>query len=50
MQSDATAYLVAAAALAVAFWTYSSTDELHNQVNACQIEYRGFKEGVIYGK
>jgi hypothetical protein len=50
MQSDATAYLVAAAALAVAFVTYSSSTELQAKVNTCQMEYRGFKEGVIYGK
>jgi len=50
MPSDATAYLLAAAALAAAFFTYSNSTELQAKINTCQIEYRGFKEGVIYGK
>ena len=50
MQSDATAYLLAAAALAVAAWTYSNSAELQTKLNTCQVEYRGFKEGVVYGK
>jgi hypothetical protein len=52
MTNDATAYLLAAAALAVVTWTYSNSasSELQTKLNACQIEYRGFKEGAVYGK
>jgi hypothetical protein len=48
MQSDATAYIIAAAALAVAAWSYIQTSDLQAKINACQAEYQGFKEGVIY--
>jgi hypothetical protein len=50
MPSDATAYLLAATALAACTHFYQQTQELNAKLNTCQIEYRGFKEGVVYGK
>lgn len=50
MQSDATAYLLAAAALVVAVHLYQQNHELAIKIDTCTTEYRGFKEGVIYGK
>lgn len=50
MQSDATAYLIAAATLVVAIHLYQQNHELTTKIDTCNTEYRGFKEGVIYGK
>lgn len=50
MTSDANAYLLAAAALAAAIHLYQHSQQLTSQINTCQGEYRGFREGVIYGK
>jgi hypothetical protein len=50
MASDATTYLLVAAALVVASYFYQHNQELTAKINTCEIEYRGFKEGVIYGK
>jgi hypothetical protein len=50
MPSDATLYLLAAAALAASVHFYQQNQALSTQTNACQAEYRGFREGVVYGK
>lgn len=40
---DATPIILGVAALAVALWMQIKTGE-------CEAEYRGFREGVIYGR
>jgi hypothetical protein len=50
MPSDATAYLLAAAALAVATHLYSLQADLLAKIATCQTQFEGFKQGVIYGK
>jgi hypothetical protein len=51
MASDATPYLLVVAALVVAtHHFYQQNQELNARINSCEIEYRGFKEGVLYGK
>lgn len=50
MTSDATAFILAAAALAASAHFYQQNQSLNTQVTTCQAEYRGFKEGTIYGK
>jgi hypothetical protein len=48
--SDATAILLAVAALATTAYVQFGKSELQNQLNQCRIEYQGFKDGVMYGK
>ncbi|WP_158224919.1 hypothetical protein [Brunnivagina elsteri] len=50
MTSDATVYILAAAALAASVHFYQQNQQLITQSNACQAEYRGFREGIVYGK
>lgn len=50
MTNDATAYLLAAVAIAIAAHLYSLQAELFAKINACQTQFEGFKQGVIYGK
>jgi hypothetical protein len=51
MPSDATPYLLVAAALVVVcHYFYQQNQELTTKINSCEIEYRGFREGVLYGK
>lgn len=50
MSSDATAYIFAAATLVVVVHLYQQNHELAIKIDTCNTEYRGFKEGVIYGK
>jgi type VI protein secretion system component VasK len=50
MPSDATAYLLAAAALVVASYSYQHNQELTAKINTCETQFEGFKQGVIYGK
>jgi len=50
MESDATANIIAAAALAVVVWSISSCIDLKAKLDTCQTEFRSFKEGVVYGK
>jgi hypothetical protein len=50
MTSDATTYLLVAAALVVASYVFQQNQSLLTKLNTCEFEYRGFKEGVIYGK
>ena len=49
--SDATALLIAVAALlATTAYIQFGKIELQNKLNQCQIEYQGFRDGVMYGK
>lgn len=48
--SDATAILLAVAALATTAYVQFNKTELQNNLNQCQAEYQGFKDGVMYGK
>ncbi|MEA5574792.1 hypothetical protein [Calothrix sp. UHCC 0171] len=51
MPNDATTYLLVGAALiVVSHYFYQQNQELNAKVNTCQAEFRGFREGVIYGK
>jgi hypothetical protein len=50
MTSDATTYLLVAAALVVASYVFQQNQAITAKLNTCEIEYHGFKEGVIYGK
>jgi CHASE3 domain sensor protein len=51
MPSDATPYLLVVAALVVAsHYFYQQSQELNAKINSCEIEYRGFRQGVLYGK
>lgn len=51
MPSDATPYLLVVAALVVVtHYFYQQNQGLNAKVNSCEIEYRGFREGVLYGK
>lgn len=49
--SDATALILAVAALlaTTAYVQFNKTELQHN-LNQCQAEYQGFKDGVMYGK
>lgn len=48
---DATALLIAVAALlATTAYTQFNKSELQNKLSQCQIEFQGFRDGVMYGK
>lgn len=48
--SDATALLLAVAALATTAYVQFGKSELQKNLSQCRIEYQGFKDGVMYGK
>lgn len=50
MQTDPTPYTITAAALVVALWSFTQLQELKTNLQSCEAQYQGFKEGVIYGE
>ncbi|MBF2016355.1 MAG: hypothetical protein IGS23_14365 [Rivularia sp. T60_A2020_040] len=50
MKSDATPYFLGVAALAVALWMYTQNNQLQSQLNNCQYQFKGFKEGILYSR
>ncbi len=50
MNKDATPILLGVAAIAVALNFFNQNNELKQQINSCQLEYQGFKQGVLHAK
>ena len=50
MTKDATPTILGVAAIAVALHFFNQNNELKQQINTCQLQFQGFKEGVIYGR
>jgi hypothetical protein len=47
---NTTALLLAVVAIATAAYLQFSKNELSERLTSCQIQYQGFKDGVMYGK
>lgn len=50
MTKDATPIILGVAAIAVALHFFSENSNLKAQINSCQLEYQGFKQGVLHAK
>lgn len=48
MTKDATPILLGVAATAATLYFFNENSNLKQQINSCQLEYEGFKQGVIY--
>lgn len=49
-KSDATPIILAVAALLVAAWSFNENTKLHNSLGNCESEFKGFRDGVVYGR
>ncbi|NJL78347.1 MAG: hypothetical protein HC836_42485 [Richelia sp. RM2_1_2] len=50
MTKDINPYFLAVAGILVALYFFNENTELKQQINSCQLQFEGFKEGVIYGR
>jgi len=50
MTKDATPIFLGVAAVAVALYFFNQNSNLKAQINSCQLEYQGFKQGVLHAK
>ncbi len=49
-QQHITGFILAAAACAVAAFSFDKWQSAKAQLNQCQSEFQGFKQGVVYGR